>query len=303
VSRWLERVSTHARAFEAEHLEMRDPAEIQLDEIKAYGAGRYDSTWVYNALEVSSRLWMTSEVDRRTLRATKRFITSVREACAPGGPPPLVTSDEFKYYEPVMRRAFGPTVVYVQVHNRYKRDRIVRTRSRLVIGTEWKFEAALDRCEDSNRPNTSYIERLNLFLRFACSYLRRRTPARMRKPQKLKDAIDLLRCYYNFIRPHSSLKFGPVTRTPAMQAELTTKPLSWREISGGCRPRSLASSDGRWRWDGEGSASGWGQPTTVNATCAVPPRPQLGHDHPDQLVRELAGVSHNSQSTQHLPGG
>jgi transposase-like protein len=230
VSRWLERVSTHARAFEAEHLEMRDPAEIQLDEIKAYGAGRYDSTWVYNALEVSSRLWMTSEVDRRTLRATKRFITSVREACAPGGPPPLVTSDEFKYYEPVMRRAFGPTVVYVQVDNRYKRDRIVRTRSRLVIGTEWKFEAALDRCEDSNRPNTSYIERLNLFIRFACSYLRRRTPARMRKPQKLRDAIDLLRCYYNFIRPHSSLKFGPVTRTPAMQAELTNKPLTWREI-------------------------------------------------------------------------
>ena len=224
------KISAHARAFEAEHLEIDDPVEIQLDELKAYGAGRYDSTWIYNALEVSSRLWLTSEVDRRALRATRRFIAAVRHTCTTGAVPPLVPSDEFKYYEQVMKLAFGPSVVYVQVHNRYKRDQIVRTQSRLVLGAEWKYEAALDRCEDSKRPNTAYIERLNLYLRFMCSYLRRRTPAKMRKPQKLKDAVDLLRSFYNFIRPHSSLKFGRVTRTPAMQAEIFSRPLSWREI-------------------------------------------------------------------------
>jgi len=230
VSRWLEKAATHARAFEGEHVEVQDPVEVQLDEVKAYGAGRYDRAWVFNALEVSSRLWLASRVGPRSLRNTRLFITAVREACGRGRVPPLVTSDEFKYYEQVMRKAFGPSVVYVQMDNRYKRDRIVRTRSRLVLGTGWKYEAALDRCEDSKRPNTAYIERLNLFLRFMCSYLRRRTPAKMRKPKKLADAIVLLRCFYNFIRPHSSLRFGRVTKTPAMQAEIFSQALSWRDI-------------------------------------------------------------------------
>ena len=144
--------------------------------------------------------------------------------------PPLVTSDEFKYYEQTIRRAFGPTAIHVQVHNTYRRNQIVRTRFRLVLGPEWKFEAAVDRSEDSKRPNTAYIERLNLFLRFACSYLRRRTPAPMRKPEKLTAAITGLRCFYNFVRPHSSLRFGKVTQTPAMQAELFERPLTFREI-------------------------------------------------------------------------
>ena len=66
-------------------------------------------------------------------------MTAVRDACRTGLVPPLVTSDEFKYYEQVMRRAFGPTAVYVQVDHRYKRDRIVRISARLVLGTQRKY--------------------------------------------------------------------------------------------------------------------------------------------------------------------
>jgi hypothetical protein len=40
----------------------------------------------------------------------------------------------------------------------------------------------------------------------------------------------LLRCYYNFVRPHRALKFGPEIRTPAMQAGLVSKRLSFREV-------------------------------------------------------------------------
>ena len=108
----------------------------------------------------------------------------------------------------------------MQVHNRYCHNRILRSTSRLVSGQEWKLEYAEARSEDSKRHNTAYIERLNLYIRFAYSYLRRRTPAPMKKPQKLTDAIALLRTFYNFIRPHSSLEFGCVKRPPAMQAEI-----------------------------------------------------------------------------------
>ena len=230
VSRWLAKASERVRAFESEHLEVSDPVELQLDELKAYGAGRYDATWVFNGLEVWTRMWMATEVGTRTLRRTRRFITAVKDACELGRAPALVTSDEFKYYAPSLVRAFGPSVLHVEVHNRYRRDRIIRSNSRLVSGNEHRLELALDRSEDSKRFNTAYVERLNLYIRSACSYLRRRSPSPMRKPQKLTDALDLLRTFYNFVRPHSSLKFGSVKRTPAMQAGITTRALTLREI-------------------------------------------------------------------------
>ena len=40
----------------------------------------------------------------------------------------------------------------------------------------------------------------------------------------------MLRCYYNFVRPHGALKFGREIRTPAMQAGLTTRRLTFGDI-------------------------------------------------------------------------
>ena len=42
--------------------------------------------------------------------------------------------------------------------------------------------------------------------------------------------MELLRCYYNFVRPHRALKFGRDVRTPAIQAGLTRRRLTLREI-------------------------------------------------------------------------
>ena len=36
--------------------------------------------------------------------------------------------------------------------------------------------------------------------------------------------------YYNFLRPHTALKFGTTVRTPATQAGLAKKRLSFREV-------------------------------------------------------------------------
>jgi hypothetical protein len=55
-------------------------------------------------------------------------------------------------------------------------------------------------------------------------------PPDVRRREHLEDHLELFRCYYNFVRPHRALKFGREVRTPAMQAGLTTKRLSFREI-------------------------------------------------------------------------
>jgi hypothetical protein len=106
----------------------------------------------------------------------------------------------------------------------------VKVERRAVIGTAWRFEQALHNSENSSKLNTSFIERLNLTMRQSSAYLCRRTICQARWKERLEDHLELLRCYYNFIRPHSALKFGLEIRTPAMQAGLVSKRLSFRDV-------------------------------------------------------------------------
>lgn len=92
------------------------------------------------------------------------------------------------------------------------------------------MEQLLFESEDSSSINTSFIERLNLTIRQGCAYLGRRTACHSRRKGLLADNLALQMCYYNFVRPHSALKFGDKTRTPAMQAGLVKKPPNFREI-------------------------------------------------------------------------
>ena len=94
----------------------------------------------------------------------------------------------------------------------------------------WRFDEALTHSEDSSTVNTSFIERLNLTIRQSSAYLSRRTLSHARATHTLDAHLELLRCYYNFVRPHRALRFGRETRTPAMQAGLATRRLTLRHI-------------------------------------------------------------------------
>ena len=71
---------------------------------------------------------------------------------------------------------------------------------------------------------------MNLTIRQVSAYLTRRTTCHARCVQQLENQLEMVRCYYNFLRPHRALKFGGETRTPAMQAGLARRRLSFREI-------------------------------------------------------------------------
>ena len=106
------------------------------------------------------------------------------------------------------------------------------------MGAAWRFEDTLQHSEDSSTVNTSFIERLNLTIRQGSAYLSRRTLSHARSEEKLDAHLELLRCHYNFVRPHGALKFGREVRTPAMQAGLATRRLTFREVFV-CQPPSL----------------------------------------------------------------
>ena len=79
----------------------------------------------------------------------------------------------------------------------------------MIIGDKRDFEKALLNSEDSETLNTSFIERLNLTIRQSASFLTRRTTCFTRFEEFLEKQLDILRCHYNFLRPHHALKFGP----------------------------------------------------------------------------------------------
>ena len=107
---------------------------------------------------------------------------------------------------------------------------MVRVQRKASFGAAWRWDEVWRNSEDSRQLNTSYIERLNLTIRQGSAYLCRRSLCHARRKQRLEDHLDLLRCHYNFLRPHRTLKFGRQVRTPAMQAGLTKRRLTFRDI-------------------------------------------------------------------------
>ena len=147
-----------------------------------------------------------------------------------GSKVPLIATDGFKFYRQVVRRLFGAACLYGQVIKKRRNNRVVRVQRKARLGAAWRWDECWRNSEDSRQLNTSYIERLNLTIRQGSAYLCRRTLCHARRSRRLEDHLDLLRCHYNFLRPHRALKFGREVRTPAMQAGLAKKRLTFRDI-------------------------------------------------------------------------
>ena len=229
VARWLDRAASVCRRFNHGRIVGFVVEELQADEIRSFTGGKTRPTWIFAAIEVWSRLWPSTVVGRRSYRNTLALVRDVSTrmefaTC------PLIVTDGFEFYGKVIRRVFGPAALYAQVIKTRRNDRVVQVERRARMGAAWRFEDALTHSEDSSTVNTSFIERLNLTIRQDSAYLLRRTLSHARSQDKLEAHLELLRCYYNFVRPHGALKFGRETRTPAMQAGLAPRRLTFREV-------------------------------------------------------------------------
>jgi hypothetical protein len=141
----------------------------------------------------------------------------------------LITTNGFKFYERIIGRVFGSACVYGQVIKKRRNDRVVRVERGAVIG-DCRLKQALRGSKDSVKLNTLFVERLKPTIRQGSSYLARRTICQVRWKQRLEDHLELLRCHYNFVKPHWALKFGQEVRTPAQEAGLTKRRLTLKEI-------------------------------------------------------------------------
>ena len=196
--------------------------ELQADEIKTIVGSKEEPIWIFAVIEVWSRLWPSTVVGKRSYQNTLSVFRNLSSRMNLDQIP-LVVTDGFGFYEKVVKRVFGPACLYGRVIKTRRNDCIVKVERRAVLGDGWRLEQALHDSEDSVKLNTSFVERLNLTIRQGSAYL-------SRWKERLEDHLELLRCHYNFVRPHRALKFGREVRTPAMQAGLTRRRLTLREI-------------------------------------------------------------------------
>ena len=229
VDRWLEKAAVACRQFNNRTITQLDIPELQADEIRTIVTRKDQPVWVFATLDVWSRVWPSTVVGRRSYRNTRVLLRDGVRRMVPNTVP-LIVTDGFEFYERVVREVFGRTCLYGQVVKTRRNDRVIRVERRQIIGDAWKFERALSDSEDSSMLNTSFIERLNLIIRQGSAFLSRRTLSYARSKSRLEGHLELLRCHYNFARPHRALKFGKEVRTPAMQAGLTTRRLTLRDI-------------------------------------------------------------------------
>jgi transposase-like protein/IS1 family transposase len=229
VDRWLEKASVCSRHFNHRETTGFRARELQADEIRTIIHGKQQPTWIFAAIEVWSRLWTSTVVGRRSYANTSALFRNIAERINHDNIL-LITTDGFEFYERVIGQVFGPACAYGQVIKTRRNNRIVKVERRVVIGTDARIEERLEESEDSSRLNTSFIERLNLTIRQGSAYLCRRTICHARWKERLEGHLELLRCYYNFVRPHRALKFGREVRTPAIQAGLTGKQWTLRKI-------------------------------------------------------------------------
>ena len=235
VHRWLQRAAHSCRRFNDRRIIGYAITELQADEIRTIVHDKHQSVWIFATIEVWSRLWPATVVGRRSHRNALTLFRDISRRTNLERIP-LISTDGFSFYEKVIRRVLGPACLYGQVIKTRRNDRIVKVDRRAVIGADWRLKKMLVDSEDSSKLNTSFIERMNLTIRQGSAYLMRRTICHARWKVYLEDHLELLRCYYNFVRRHRALKFGRQVRTPAMQAGLAIRRLTFREIFSSTMP-------------------------------------------------------------------
>jgi IS1 family transposase len=230
VRHWQKKAAERAALFNDTVIQDVPGEELQADEIKTFVERKERAAWVFTGVEVAARLWTSLLVGRRSRRDTRLHFRDLRDRMQKRGSKVYLATDGAPYFEPEVRKVFGPPCIYTQVEKSYDRGRIHRQSVRIVLGTKDEVEDALDRSEDSRVINTSFVERLNLTIRRMVAALQRKTTAFARAHERLSDALEMARCAYNFTRPHRSLRFGKECRTPAMQAGLVTRRLTFRDV-------------------------------------------------------------------------
>ena len=113
-ARWEERAAAAAQAFNKIMTKGYELSEVQGDEIRTFSGGKKTPTWVFASMAVSSRVWASTVVGRRSYRNTRRLLSNTIRAGEFAGKV-FVATDGFEFYGRVVRELLPGVGVHGQV--------------------------------------------------------------------------------------------------------------------------------------------------------------------------------------------
>jgi IS1 family transposase len=177
----------------------------------------YGDVWTWTAIDADTKLVPSWLVADRGADAALEFMTDLEKRV--DGPIQLTTDGHHVYLRAV-ERAFRRTWVdYAMLQKIYGSDPGDERRYSPPVCLGTKAEPKLGN-PDPDKISTSYVERQNLTMRMSMRRFTRLTNGFSKKVENHATAVALHFMYYNFARPHKSLK-NPYPRTPAMAAGVT----------------------------------------------------------------------------------
>ncbi len=181
--------------------------------------------WCYIAIERNTKLVLAYHLGRRVESSTHQFMQKVADATDPNQRFQLST-DGLATYPLAIGRKLGDRVDYGQIikayakkqgeEYRYSPPSVISVNTKPIYGNPGREFIC-----------TSHVERINLTTRMQVRRLTRLTNAFSKKWENLRAALALYFAWYNFCKPHSSIR-----ATPAMKAGLTDRAWTLAELLG-----------------------------------------------------------------------
>lgn len=241
ITRWLERDGAHSEKLHAAYFNNLQVVHIQLDELVTKVRRAARRVWVWTAQDVQSKAWLAWHVGRRTQADAHHLVHRVTQVLA-ALCVPVFTSDGLQQYFYALTAHYGhwvaeegkrkpvwhalPILMYGQFRKVKVGRKLKQVYTKMLCGERSVLRTILQTIGLSGGIQTSYVERLNLTIRHLVAALRRRTWALAHSARTLRWRVALGAAYYNFCRPHFSLRVAMGggryrQRTPAMALGVT----------------------------------------------------------------------------------
>ena len=184
------------------------------------GEAGVGDVWTFTCIDADSKLIPSFLVGSRDAGTATEFLQDLSGRISYRV---QLTTDGHKMYLSAVEDAFGAGIDFAQLvkiygaapegEKRYSPAECIGCRAEAKLGSP-----------DPKFVSTSYVERANLTIRMSVRRFTRLTNAFSKKIENHVAALGIFFCYYNYCRPHQSLRTRTNNRvTPAMAAGLTDR--------------------------------------------------------------------------------
>lgn len=186
----------------------------------------YGDAYSLTAIKPDTRLFISHHEGKRTAQDCVELFNDVERRRSIDSPIPVFTSDNWDPFEEGLLNVYGfletppyrgigrkpypvlvpyPGLKYAKACKKRKNGRLIEVIQSVVYGDPEEVMKLLG-ADSGGKINTAYIERLNLTIRNSLARFVRKSMNCSKILGRHTNALDFFQAWYNFIKPHQSLR-------------------------------------------------------------------------------------------------